>query len=524
MTETSPTPSSAPAAETKGIRWWPAAVIVLLSAGLLAFMWVGEASNAQARAMNTIGVVALTGILLVLWIMLASRLPWRRRFAFLGVLVVVVGLFAALFKIEGVTGNVVPILTWRFGGEPVLGDLVGRAQTATSPWDSPQFLGPQRNGVVPDAGLSTDWDATPPKELWRREVGDAWSSFAVVGETVITMEQRQGEEWVVAYALKTGEPLWTHSVPEVFDSVIGGNGPRATPTVNGGVVFAYGSSGVLRALSLADGKLLWRHDVAKEHESQRPEWGYAGSPLVTPDGLVVVVAGGEDSLFVAYDAETGEKAWTGGSDAAAYASPTWMEIGGVPQIVTLGQAQVTSVDPATGRTLWQAEFPGPQPKVAQPRLLGDDLVLASAGYGLGSKLYRVTPPPEGSEDSGGWSVEKLWDSPRLKSKFANFVEKDGVVYGLDDGILVAIDPEDGQRLWKKGRYGHGQILLVGDTILVQTEDGDLILVEATPEKHHELAKIKALSDKSWNQPALAGRYLLVRNHKEAAVYELPVEG
>ena len=517
MTDTKPIE----APRSKGIRWWPAILILLASAGLLISMWTGETANAQERAMNSLGVVILTGLLLVLWMFFLSRLPWKRRFAILGALVVAGGVFAALFKIEGVTGNVVPILSWRFGGEPVLGELVGRAQTTTTPWDSPQFLGPDRSGIVPDAGLSTNWASTPPKELWRREVGDAWSSFAVVGETAITMEQREGGEWVVAYALKTGEPLWTHSIPEVYDSVIGGNGPRATPTVTDGVVYAYGSSGVLRALALADGKLLWRADAAADHEAQRPEWGYAGSPLVTPDGLVVVVVGGDDQLFVAYDAETGEKAWSGGSDKAGYASPEWMKIAGTPQIVTLGQEFVTSVDPTTGETLWQGEFPGQSPKVSQPRLLGADRVLASAGYGLGSKLYRVAPP---ANEGGDWTVEKLWDSPRLKSKFANYFEKDGVIYGLDDGILVAIDPEDGQRIWKKGRYGHGQILLVGDTILVQTEDGELLLVEATPDEHRELAKINVLSDKSWNQPALAGRYLLVRNHKEAAVYELPVEG
>ncbi|MDA8017881.1 MAG: PQQ-like beta-propeller repeat protein [Thermoanaerobaculia bacterium] len=503
------------------IRWWPAAVILLLAVGNVVRIWLGDDSDAQAQTMRTIGTVLLACLLLVLWVMLASRLPWRRRLAVLAALVVATGSAAVLFEIEGVTGNLVPIVTWRFGGEPVLGELSGSAQTATTPWDSPQFLGPRRDGVFPDAGLSTDWESMPPRELWRREVGDAWSGFAVVGETAVTMEQRQGGEWVVAYVLKSGEPLWSHSIAEVYESVIGGHGPRATPTIAGGTVFTYGSSGVLRALSLADGRLLWHQDVQQTHGARIPEWGYAGSPLVTPDGLVVVVAGGDGQLFVAYDAETGEKAWQGGSDSAMYASPAWMEIGGVPQIVTLGDEFVTSVEPRAGRTLWQAEFETGHPKVAQPMQLKGDLVLASAGYGVGSKLYRVSPP---ASEGAAWSVEKLWDSPRLKSKFANFVQRDGVIYGLDDGVLVAIDPQTGERHWKKGRYGHGQILLVGDTILVQSEDGELLLVEATPEEHRELARMTALSDKSWNQPALSGRYLLVRNHKEAAVYELPIEG
>ena len=148
-------------------------------------------------------------------------------------------------------------------------------------------------------------------------------------------------------------------------------------------------------------------------------------------------------------------------------------------------------------------------------MLGDDRVLVSAGYGQGSRMLRLT------RTDAGLAAELLWESRRLKSKFASMVFHDGVVYGLDDGVLVALDPENGERLWKGGRYGHGQLLLVGDLLLVQTEDGPVALVEATSEEHRELTRLDALHSHTWNPPALSGHLLLVRNDREAAVYELP---
>jgi outer membrane protein assembly factor BamB len=139
------------------------------------------------------------------------------------------------------------------------------------------------------------------------------------------------------------------------------------------------------------------------------------------------------------------------------------------------------------------------------------------GYGIGSKLYRV-------QDGGGaWRAEVVWESPRLKSKFGNLIAHEGSVYGLDDGVLTCLDPATGERRWKGGRYGHGQLLLVGGLLLVQTEEGEVVLVEPSPEAHRELTRFAALEGKTWNPPALAGALLVVRNDREAAAYELPLD-
>jgi outer membrane protein assembly factor BamB len=164
--------------------------------------------------------------------------------------------------------------------------------------------------------------------------------------------------------------------------------------------------------------------------------------------------------------------------------------------------------------LWKTDYPGGQPNVAVPVALDGERLMVSSGYGVGSKAYRV---------SAAGSAALRWETPRLKSKLANHVVHDGRVYGLDDGVLTCIDPASGERAWKGGRYGHGQLLLVDDLLLVQTEDGELVLAEASPREHRELARFTAFDGKTWNPPALAGRLLLARNDREAAAFELPVE-
>jgi outer membrane protein assembly factor BamB len=300
--------------------------------------------------------------------------------------------------------------------------------------------------------------------------------------------------------------------------VVAGIGPRATPAVDGTRVFTQGATGILNALDLETGRKLWSRQVVVENGAQLADWGKSASPLVV-GGRVVVSAGGRNNgrALVAYDAATGEPAWAAGRDPANYSSPTLLTIGGRAQIVILNRASIAGHDPDTGALLWEAPFPAGQPNIALPVALGGDRILASAGYGVGSRLYAV------SEDAGRAAARLVWESPRLKSKFANLVVHDGSVYGLDDGVLTCLDPATGERRWKEGRYGHGQLLLVGGLLLVQTEEGELALVEPSPEGRREIALVRIFDGKTWNPPALAGDVLYVRSDREAAAVRLPTE-
>lgn len=393
--------------------------------------------------------------------------------------------------------------------------------------DFPQFLGPDRNGCLRGRALARDWTAMPPRLLWKLPIGPGWSGFAVVRDYAVTQQQLEDLELVVCYSLKSGEVLWSHGNRVRFSSVIAGDGPRATPTIAEGRVFALGSTGILSALALADGSPLWETNILADHAAKPLPWGQSGSPLVV-DGLVVVNPGGpQGHSLAAYDTVSGELRWHAGSDAASYASPTLVTLAGKQQIVIVNQFSVTGHDPATGTLLWT--YPPPaetahawlsrDPKVPQPLAVSPNRLLIAAGYGVGSMLLELAPG--GGSD---WQVRELWYgfNRHLKPKFTNVVMHEGHVYGLDDGTaLTCLEITTGERRWKQGRYGHGQVLLVDDLLLVQSDTGRVALVEANPRGFQELASFQAIDGKTWNTPALAGQMLLVRNDREAACYHLP---
>ena len=501
------------------IRWWPAWIILAMAAALQIRAWGFGTGVRQERFMSSVGFLLLTVLALLLWFFFLSRIRWKHRLWGLGLMVVLGVVFFNLVRVQGVNGDLVPILAWRWNSgldeAPVAGDGTATLALVTDrPF--PQFLGLHRNATIPEVALQTDWVSHPPRQAWRRSVGEGWSGFAVVGDLAITLEQRGESEFVIGYDLGSGEIRWAHEDPTRYSTVVGGTCPRSTPTIDGNVVFTTGATGILNALDLRTGALKWKRDVIQENGSSVPEWGYSASPLVL-EGRVIVTAGGKGKLLIAYDRDSGDLVWSGGDDGIGYSSPTLMNLAGVPQIVSFNHGSISSHDPENGQVLWSHKWPGSQPNVMQPLQLPGNRVLASSGYGVGAKLFAVR-----SSTADSLSVELVWESPRMKSKFANIVYHRSYVYGLDDGVLVCLDPETGQRLWKRGRYGHGQMLLVGSHLLLQTEKGEMVLIDPNPEELRELARLRVFEGKTWNSPTLAGRFLLVRTAREAACYEMPI--
>lgn len=501
------------------VRWWPALAILLVAGVALAWIWLRDVDSVQnERVVPTFPVLFVTALALVGWSVVFSRFATRTRVAILLVTLAVVGAGLLLLEIKAVDGNLVPIVGWRFAGEREFDapSVSAPAELAAGPGDYPQLYGPGRSASLDGPALARDWQADPPRELWRREVGESCSSFAVVGNAAVTQEQRGDRDSIVRYDLRTGEQVWVHSETAPFETTIGGRGARATPTIAGDRVFALGATGNLYCVELATGRRVWSRNVLGDHDGGLPDWGMASSPLVVGD-LVMVQLGNRSQGLAAYDRRSGEPAWRAGEHRGSYSSPKLMTVAGVPTVVVAYHDAVAGHDPATGRVLWTLDWPNPgSARVSMPIVLDDDRVFVSMGYGVGSRMFRVW------RDGDGFASELLWESPRLKSKFAPIVAYGGAIFGLDDGVLVALDPATGDRLWKRGRYGHGQFLRVGDLLLLQTEDGPVVLLEANPAELRELAWLEALSDRTWNPPALAGDILLVRNHLEAAAYELPL--
>jgi outer membrane protein assembly factor BamB len=376
----------------------------------------------------------------------------------------------------------------------------------------PGFRGPDRDSSVHGVRIETDWSRTPPAQLWRRAIGPGWSSFAVRGDLLYTQEQRGDDEIVSAYKMSTGEPVWRHRDPVRFWESNGGAGPRATPTLNNGRVYAFGATGVLNALDATSGTLIWSRNVAAETKTDVPGWGFASSPLVIDD--VVIVAA--DATLVGYDAATGRARWVGPIHHGSYSSPHRTTIDGIPQVLLLGGSGVTSLAPASGALLWEHAWQGVA--IVQPALTPDGVVINTIGGtgGNGTRRLAVAHGP------GGWNVEERWTSNGLKPYYNDFVVHNGYAFGFDGSILACIDMETGKRMWKGGRYGNGQLLLLADQdlLLVLSEEGDLALVSATPDEFKEVARTPVIEGKTWNHPVLVGDVLLVRNGEEMAAFKL----
>lgn len=512
------------------MRWSIPVLILLATGGAIGWIHFGDV---LFKPQLTAAVLILTALLLALWFILLTGFPLPRRLAMLGGLgAVLFGLYFVLknyTRFEGsFTGDGFPKLAWKWSprADEVLvpGFSLSASAARTLPLEDehskrpafPEFLGPGRSNVLHGLWLSKAWDTTPPREIWRRAVGAGWSSFAVLGGRAITQEQRGENELTVCYQLADGEVLWAHTNTVRFSEALGGDGPRATPTIDGNRVYALGATGLLDALELGTGRKLWSRDTLEEANARNLEWGKSSAPLVTGD--LVIVSGGESGpLLLAYDKITGEPKWRGGNGTSSYASPIARALAGLEQILSVNAAGVTGHDVKTGAVLWDYPWPGSFPKCAQPVVIATNQLFLTAGYGVGSVLLTLSP----GDDDRLVAVE-VWRNLAMKARFATVAVKDGFIYGLDEGILACVDLKTGARRWKGGRYGHGQLLLVEDVLLIQTEGGDIALVEASPEQAREIARHPALRGKTWNTPALAGDFLLVRNDREAACFRLPL--
>jgi outer membrane protein assembly factor BamB len=511
--------------------------------------WLQASDPTGDRGLNnvmTFGLFLVAALTVGIWWLFFSGLERRLRWGVAALVVGAVVAFFTAFRIESVGGDMLPYFAWRFGvradrrlevpPDAVAGSRPdagpGAADLATTgPWDFPQFLGPRRDLSVTAVTLSRDWETRPPELLWRQPIGAGWSGFAVVNGYAVTQEQRGDLELITCYELETGGLVWSHAIETRFDGVIAGVGPRATPTIDDGIVYALTSNALLVALEGASGRLLWEHDLRAEYGLSRSQeaasypYGRSSSPLVAGT-LVIVPAGGLAGRrlvsLVAYDKKTGERIWEGGSAQISQSSPALATLGGVEQVLIVNESSVSGHDVESGEVLWEHPWRGAtnaDANVSQAVPLPPDRVFVSKGYGQGAALLRLT-----ARGGGRFAVEELWHDPRvLRTKFTNVTVHDGHVFGLSDGILECVVLETGARVWKHGRYHHGQILRVHDLLLVLAEDGELVLVEASAERRDSvLGRFQALSGKTWNNIALYGPFVVVRNAAEAAVYRLPL--
>ena len=466
---------------------------------------------------------------LVTGAVVGSRLSRAGRRAAIALAVVLGCLVFTIIRTGGVYGEPYSDLHWRWtktpeerllaqGDEPVTPTttpamvVTNEGAQPGSQW--PGFRGPNRDGVSRGVRIETDWKQHPPAEMWRRPVGPGWSSFAVQGNIVYTQEQRGNDEVVSAYDLNSGKPVWRHKDAARFWESNAGAGPRGTPTLANGRVYTLGATGILNALNAADGTVIFSRNAATDTKAKIPEWGFASSPVVTGDTVIVATAG----VLAAYDTANGNLRWSSLSGGRGYSSPHLSTIDGVTQVLMVNHEGVTSVAPAVGSVLWKHAWEGDS--IVQPAGTADGGVLIGSGSGLGSEVgvRRVALTHTG----GGWTAGEGWTSIGLKPYFNDFVVSKDYAFGFDGSSIACIDLKNGERKWKGGSYGHGQIVLLADQdmLLVVSEGGELALVKATPDQFTELSRFKAIEGKTWNHPVLVGDILLVRNSEEMAAFRV----
>jgi outer membrane protein assembly factor BamB len=512
---------------------WTLAVIAVI------LIWLVPVEELEGgyRLVATVSSLLCFYFLFTLWLFIFSGYRWRWRWGiFLLIPAIVVGARFALVQSVHFTGDMTPIVHFRWEesqeqreallqshrqeqakkGKPGTISLVSQNDN-----DYPEYRGRKRDGIV--AGVSlTSLDKDKVKQIWRQPCGGGYSGFAVAGQGAVTIEQRGGEEVVVCYEAATGKECWTYPYPALFKEAMGGPGPRATPTIADGDVYSLGATGILVRLDGSSGKEKWKVNILESNKNLY--WGMSGSPLVF-DQLVVVNPGTQQEsvqgrAVVAYDRETGKEVWGAGSTQGAYSSPMLATLAGRRMILIFDAVEVAGYDATKGDKLWRKEWKTQNDiNVAQPVVLPGNQVFISSGYGHGCAMLKV------SEANGQFDGTEVWPNnpnPDMRCKFSNPVYYEGSLYGLDESErLVCVDAATGKRKWKDGRYGHGQLLLAGDKLVILSEIGQLALVEASPKAFHELGRFQALKgEKTWNYPAMVGKRVFVRNHEEMACYEL----
>ncbi|MCP4783184.1 MAG: PQQ-binding-like beta-propeller repeat protein [Fuerstiella sp.] len=527
-------------------------VVLLLI--ILASTFISEVEDVLGIGLDIVNVIsilcaAITLVLWVGWFLIFSRWRWWKRLLTSALVASLPFLFVFIFG--PVLGGDLTIQRW----EPIwtsrlepLPDSVSRKpvtvdlSTETSD-DFSMFLGENRDGTI-----TTDFQFERDRfssatQMWKHGIGSGWSGFVARNGYAVTMEQRDDQECITCYRIETGQLQWLYRHTARHHDVmnLGHVGPRATPAIFDGRVYAVGAVGNCVCLNGADGSVVWQADLNEilgvelasgtdedglgfQYEKNTPlAWGRSGSPLIMGD-LVIVPGGGPAgsvSTLLAFDRLTGEIRWRGGREMIAYGSPVLATVAGRPQILLTAESKVMGFEPDTGETLWSFSRPGESnggANTSQVSVVSESHVLTSNGYpDGGGELIAL------NNADGEIVATSIWRNTRvLKTKLTSPVLLDGHSYSLSNGFLECARLADGERIWKqRGRFGHGQLLLVNDQILLHSESGTLYLINATPNGYEELGSFSTVNGICWNTLCLYGNRILIRSEIEAACFELP---
>ena len=406
-----------------------------------------------------------------------------------------------------------------------------RKQPAPAPaagWQ--QWGGPNRNFMSDSKGLASSWPASGPKKLWSRALGEGHSAIAVDGGRLYTMYRpltaggattRSQEEVVAALDSATGAAVWEHKFPSTTAGAnfSEGAGPHSTPLVTADRVYAAGSRKQIFALNKADGKVAWSHDLMQEYGAPGPDRGYACSPLLYNDTIIVSV-GGPGQALAAFNAKTGALVWKAGDFDFSPASPIVIDVDGQKQLLYFAGNVVAGLDPATGKTLWTHPHKTDWGlNISTPVWTpSDHLLFVSSAYGTGSRVLELR------QAAGKTTVTEKWFSNRMRVHIGTAIRLGGFVYAssgdFGPAFITAVDIHTGKIAWQDRAFARAQLLHADGKLIVLDEDGTLGLATVTPAGLQVLAKASILENRAWTPPTLVGTKLYVRDRKNVMALEL----
>lgn len=388
--------------------------------------------------------------------------------------------------------------------------------------DWPQFLGTQRTGISSETNLINGFGQGGPNVLWRTAIGEGMSGIAVAGDLVCTLYQDASQQYAVAVNRLTGQPVWRSAIAPSYRNAMG-DGPRSTPAIDRGQMFAMTGEGIVVCLTLKNGHVEWRYDTIQKLGGRPAEYGMACSPVVTNEHVIVTV-GAPRATVLALDRLTGEVVWTAGTDApAGYSSPALLSISRSIQLVVFYGSGVFGLQPETGKVIWNYPFPTDYDcNIATPIAI-DGRVLISSGENHGAVLLDVPTSEQGQ-------VREVWTSlgnrSVLRNEWQTSIHLDGYLYAFDNigsagpvTNLCCVNAKTGEQVWQKKRFGKGNLIAADGKLWCSTMEGELVIVRATPDSFQELGRATVLGS-TRQAPALSNGQLFLRDATEIVCVDI----
>jgi outer membrane protein assembly factor BamB len=388
------------------------------------------------------------------------------------------------------------------------------------PWT--QWGGPHRNFQTEAKGLRETWPASGPRVMWKRTLGEGYSSPAVENGVLYTIYGKPREEVVIAANAETGATLWERATPMTFQSDVAGemgNGPYATPLIVGDRLFTAGVAGRLQALDKKTGKVLWTQELWSGHHGSPLMYGYSSSPIAFRETVIVPV-GGPGKALMAFQQADGKVAWSKNDFGNVYSSPILINVGGLEQLAAVMDGAVIGVNPLNGDLQWQVPFKADYSiAVASPVWGPDNVLFVSAEYNAGAKGIELQRSGQQTK------ATELWNAIRLRLHHGNAIRIGEVIYFSSGGkgsqaILSAVNARSGKIYWQERSIEKATFVWADQKLITLDQDGNLMIAHPSPEGFKIAAKAPLLSRLSWTPPALVGTRLYIRDRRTLMAVDL----